>query len=133
MSKSGSALDYFLVFASQHPTGLEKVKEAMKRMDQTGDYRFSDAHVGKQTLFRFDQPDVWAPKLRQHFEGQEVTYAEARDFALNETPFVNPKSMLKLLEQQKAITVMSRGKRRQGTFKEDMIDLIVFESEAPDG
>jgi three-Cys-motif partner protein len=134
MSKSGSALEYFLIFASQHPTGLEKMKEAMKRMDQTGEYRFSDAHIGQQTLFRFDRPQAWAPKLLQHFAGQELTYAEARDFALNETPFVNPKSMLKLLEQQKSITVISRDhKRRKGTFKEDVIDLIIFESEAPDG
>jgi hypothetical protein len=134
MSKSGSALEYFLVFASQHPTGLEKMKEAMKRIDQTGDYRFSDAHVGKQTLFRFDRPELWASNLFQHFAGQEVSYAETRDFALNETPFVTPKSMLKILERQKAINVISRDpKRRRGTFKEDVIDLIVFESEIPDG
>ena len=44
MSKSGRLIDYFLIFASQHHRGLEKMKEAMKRIDQTGEYRFSDAH-----------------------------------------------------------------------------------------
>ena len=38
-SKSG-ILNYFLVFASQHPLGLEKMKEAMKKVDQTGGYSF---------------------------------------------------------------------------------------------
>lgn len=134
MSKTGSTPDYFLVFASQHPRGLEKMKEAMRKMDQTGEYRFLDAHVGRPMLFRFDSPEDFAPKLHQHFAGQIVTYADARDFALNETPFVNPKSMLKFLEFQDRIEVQSTDpRRRKGTFKEDVIVSITFESEVSDG
>jgi len=134
MSKSGRVLDYALIFASQHPTGLEKMKEAMQRMDQTGDYQFSDAHVGKRTLFRFDHPEIWSPSLRQRFAGQVVTYAEVRDFALNETPFSTPKSMLRLLEKQELLTVVSTNpKRKRGQFPERTTSWIEFKSEAPDG
>lgn len=134
MSKSQTGLDYFLVFASQHPLGLEKMKEAMGRMDQTGEYRFSDAHVGRPMLFRFDRPEDFAPKLLQHFVGQEATYAEVRDYALNETPFPNPKSMLRLLERQNLVRMVSSDpKRRKGTFTEESTVLIVFEGEQSNG
>lgn len=134
MSKSGRMPDYFLVFASQHHRGLEKMKEAMRKMAQNGEYRFSTAHVGQPMLFRYDQPEDFAPKLFQHFRGKRATYSEVRDFALNETPFAAPKSMLKILENQGLLTVSSANpKRRRGDFPERTTSWIEFKSEAPDG
>src|SRR5205814_9512626 len=45
-------LNYHLVFASQHWHGLEKMKETMKAVDQSGSYSFSDDAVG-QGSFNF--------------------------------------------------------------------------------
>jgi three-Cys-motif partner protein len=134
MRTRAKSLNYYLVFASQHPLGLEKMKEAMKKVDQTGNYQFTDAHVDQYALFRFDEPENYSHLFFSHFQGKTVQYRELRDFALNETPFTNPKSMLKDLEKKVLITVISRDqKRRVGTFNEDKIDWIVFKDEEKGG
>jgi hypothetical protein len=103
------------------------MKEAMKKVDQTGTFQFSDAHVDQPGLFRFDQPENYSPLLFAHFQGKTAGYKELRDFALNETPFINPKAMLKELELKELISVYSHDpKRRKGTFNEENIDRIVF-------
>ncbi|MFQ5472097.1 MAG: three-Cys-motif partner protein TcmP [Dehalococcoidia bacterium] len=133
--KSGS-LNYFLVFASGHPLGLEKMKEAMKSIDQSGAYAFCDANVGQPLLFRFDDPADFARRMFERFKGQRISYKELRDFALNETPFSNPKKMLRFLEEHKLIehVEVRRGKkRRQGTFPEGVVAAIVFAKGETDG
>lgn len=84
-------LNYHLVFASRNPLGLTKMKEAMKTIDQSGSYCFSDGGIGQDVLFRFDEPADYADALHKAFIGREVGYSELNDFALNETPFINPK------------------------------------------
>jgi hypothetical protein len=127
MSKKAPTLEYYLVFASQHPRGLEKMKEAMKSVDQTGAYQFSGAHVHSPRLFRFDHDEDFAPMLYRQFAGQTVSYAAVRDFTLNETPFLTPKRMLKILEQQGCLEVASNNpKRKRGTFNEATIESLTF-------
>jgi three-Cys-motif partner protein len=122
-----NTLNYFLVFASQHYLGLEKMKEVMKKIDQSGSFCFSDANVQQDHLFRFNEPAEYSGQLYGHFKGAAVTYKELRDYALNETPFLNPKGMLKDLEDKKLIKVQSDDLgRRQGTFNEEKIRLIEF-------
>jgi len=119
MQTTAGALNYFLVFASQHPLGLEKMKEAMKSIDQDGNYSFSDGSLNQSSLFRFNDPAIYSPRLLDRFQGQTVSYDVVKDFALNETPFVNPKSMLKDLELRDRINVFSQDpKRRKGTFSQ---------------
>jgi three-Cys-motif partner protein len=127
MRDQRNALSYFLVFASQHPKGLEKMKEAMKRIDQDGSYCFTDGHVDQPTLFRYDDLAEWNRRLYEEFEGQHVGWAELQDYALTENPFTNPRSMLRNLEDQNLIRVDSRGAaRRKGTFPEGKIASIEF-------
>lgn len=127
MRSRSRSLNYYLVFASQHYLGLEKMKEAMKTVDQTGNYHFSDAYVNQQILFRFEKPENYSPLMFAQFKGKVVQYDELRDFALNETPFINPKGMLKDLENKDLITVSSRvPNRRMGTFNEENIVKIIF-------
>lgn len=129
MRTSLHALNYYLVFASQHPLGLEKMKEAMKRIDQAGDYRFSDAGVIQSALFRFDKPELHSGGLYNEFKGKKVGYEELRDFALNESPFINPKGMLRDLECEKNLIdeVKSRdSRRRKGTFNEEKLIYVKF-------
>jgi len=98
MNTRQGQLNYHLVFASQHPLGLEKMKEAMKAVDQTGVYSFSDDSIGQGQLFDFSAPADWADKMQAALGGSWRPYAEFRDYALNETPFINPKGMLKHLK-----------------------------------
>lgn len=127
-----SCLNYFLVFASQFQLGLQKMKEAMKRLDQTGDYQFSDADIGQGRLFKFDDPKDFSKKMFHWGKGRRLTYSQLMDYALNETPFLNPKKMLKYLETQGLIekVEIQQGKpRKKGTFSK--VIAVVFKQEVP--
>jgi len=133
MRTSAHALNYHLVFASQHPLGLEKMKEAMKKIDQDGDYCFSDASANQPALFRFDDPTYYSDSMFDHFRGKKAVYHELRDFALNESPFLNPKSILKNLELRNLIDVVSRQPRGKGTFNENKLLYVQFKQERKHG
>lgn len=129
MRTSLHALNYYLVFASQHYLGLEKMKEAMKRIDQAGDYCFSDAGVIQSALFRFDKPELHSGSLYNAFKHKKAEYEELRDFALNESPFINPKSMLRDLECEKNLIDEVKSldsRRRKGTFNEKKLIYVKF-------
>lgn len=129
MRTSAAVLNYYLVFASQHWLGLEKMKQSMRKIDKSGSYCFSDASVGQSSLFRFDNPEEHSLTLYDRFRGRETRYSELRDFALNETPFTNPKSMLKDLERNKhriAEVKSTDPKRREGTFNEKTLIYVRF-------
>ena len=130
-------MNYFLVFASKHPLGLVKMKEAMKRITQNGSYTFNDTDVGQQALLRFDEPKAYYMSLYSHFKQRRVKYDGENDdvtaFALNHTPFFNAKSMLKLLEDEEFITASSTDpKRRRGTFNHAVTE-IDFHGKAQNG
>lgn len=128
MRSAKNTIDYHLVFASQHPLGLKKMKEAMKTIAKDGDYSFSDAHLNQSSMFRFDEPSAYSPLLFDRFRGRTAEYPELNDYALNETPFTNPKSMLKDLEGKGMIHVSSSDpKRRKGTFNEENLIGITFQ------
>jgi three-Cys-motif partner protein len=128
MRSAKNTIDYHLVFASQHPLGLEKMKEAMRTIAKNGDYCFSDAHLGQVSMFRFDEPSAYSQQLLEQFCGRIVKYQEINDYALNETPFTNSKSMLRDLEEKGMIQVRSSDpKRRKGTFNEDKLIDIKFQ------
>ena len=128
MRSAKNVIDYHLVFASQHYLGLEKMKEAMKTIDKSGEFCFSDAHLNQSKMFRFDEPSTYSPQLFEQFRGRTVNYPELRDYALNESPFTNPKEMLKDLEKKNMIQVSSRDpKRRKGTFNEENLIGITFQ------
>jgi three-Cys-motif partner protein len=122
-------LNYHLVFASQNPLGLEKMKEAMRSIDKSGSYSFSDSSLGQHTLFRHDDPEFYARHLHQKFSGQTTSKGTLWDYSLNETPFTNPKSMLRLLEKQGQLIVKSKNpKRKRGDFSEDTLLSVQFVS-----
>lgn len=135
MRDKTASLNYFLVFASGHPLGLEKMKEAMKSIDQSGGYAFCDADVGQSLLFRFDDPSDFAQRLFDRYKGKRAPYKELRDHALNDTPFANPKRMLKCLEDRDLIAnveLLPGKKRRKGTFSEDAVSAVVFKQGGTD-
>lgn len=121
MGTSAGKVDYHLVFASQHRLGLEKMKEVMSQFASDGEFVFTDSRDDRQTsLFRFDDPIHHASQMLTQFVGQTVTYREVDRYALNESPFKNPKKMLESLEKAGRITVScTRSNRKPGTYPED--------------
>jgi three-Cys-motif partner protein len=127
MQGNKDTLNYHLVCASRHPLGLVKMKEAMRTIDQTGSYCFSDGRVGQNVLFRFDDPEQFANDLHGYFLGRDVPAAEVLAYSLNETPFTNAKGMLRVLEGRGLVEAVSLNpKRRRGDFNEDTLLSVKF-------
>ena len=121
MRGRGGAFDYHLAFASQHHLGLEKMKEVMKQIDQTGAYCFSDANVNQHILFREDDLPTYADQTTRHFAGQRVSWKETNDYALNETIFTNARKVLAFLEKVGRIDVTAPNypQRKRFTFPDE--------------
>lgn len=132
MRSQNSRLNYFLVFAGRNRLGLEKMKEAMRTIDQAGEYCFSDAEVGQTRMFQKDQnaeAKSFAQKCFARYRGQTVGYNDMYDFALNETSYLNPKRLLRFLEESGylAEVILKPGRsRRKGQFDEDTVDAVKF-------
>lgn len=126
MNSREGQINYHLVFASQHPLGLEKMKEAMKAVDKTGSYSFSDDSVGQTLLFDFDSPADWALKMQKTLGGAWHPYGVYRDYALNETPFINPKAMLEHLKREGKVQVTWQGEPAKRGFPEEKIRSILI-------
>jgi three-Cys-motif partner protein len=122
------ALNYHLVFATKHHLGMEKMKEAMKAIDKSGTYMFSDAHAEQHVLFRDDKPEIYAEKLFKQFKDKAATMDDVHVFALSETPFLNAKSMLAVLEEQRRVQVeVHEGlTRKAGSFPEEKVKALHF-------
>jgi hypothetical protein len=101
------------------------MKEAMKSIDHTGSYIFSDGQLGQITMFRFDHPEDFASKLHARFIRQEVPYPALTKFALNESPFTNPIQMLKLLNEKGQIEVKRFNPASRG-FSADHVSTVKF-------
>jgi hypothetical protein len=122
-SKLGT-LNYHLVFASQLALGLTKMKEAMKMVDKSGSYSFSDDTVGQQRLWDFSDPEQPANRMLTQLGGTWRPYRDFEDFALNETPFENPKSMFKHLKSKGKMEVEWLGQPSKTGFPEERIKAI---------
>jgi hypothetical protein len=130
MRGKNDSLNYYLVFATKHQLGMEKMKEAMRRIDESGTYCFSDAHADQQVLFGADDAEFYAARMFDHFRGQEVSWGAVNAFALSESPFTNPTQMLAQLQRQKKLSVLplQGEKLRAGTFPREKVAALRFDN-----
>jgi len=114
--------DYFLFFATNNKVGIRKMKDAMWRVDQTGEFRFSDATNHAQMLL-FGAPNFGDLERRivERFRGAEATVAEIEEFVLADTPFREThykRQVLAKLEAQGEIEVVAApSARRRNSFQ----------------
>jgi three-Cys-motif partner protein len=125
MRSKREMLNYHLVFASQHWLGLEKMKETMKAVDQSGSYSFSDDTVG-QVYFDFSDAVEPARRMLKELAGKWRPYGDYRKFALNESPFSNPKAILRYLKSQGKVEVQWIGEPSKTGFPEKRIRFIML-------
>jgi len=118
--------DYLLFFATRSDKGLEAMKEAMWRVDQSGRFSFSDYTYAKGPMLIEPSPDyrVLQEQLRERFPpGTEVSIKELRLFIFAETSFFHYKAeALKPLEQCGLIEVVrsSTKRRRAWSYPDDV-------------
>ncbi|GEO91557.1 three-Cys-motif partner protein TcmP [Kocuria flava] len=77
-----------MVFASRSITGLDKMKQAMWKVDPKGEFEFSDVLAGQTVLFG-DEPDMTPLRkaLLDEFGGRTVPIQSVIDFAVTKTPY----------------------------------------------
>lgn len=81
--------EYFLFFATNHPLGLDKMKQAMWRADPTGAYDFSDFTDSSSPVLFTMEPDFTALEtaITSRYSGKIATVAEIESFVVTETPY----------------------------------------------
>jgi len=128
MLNQGNSTDYFLFFATNSLKGLEKMKEAMWKVDDTGSFQFSDHYDARGLMSLFSaQPNV-APlrnAILKTFAGRQISIERLQDWVIAETEFL-PKHLkrpvLAPMEDANQLSVVNPApKRRKGTFSDGTI------------
>jgi three-Cys-motif partner protein len=123
MKNDRDVTDYYLFHSTNSLTGLQKMKEAMWRVDESGEFTFSDATDHNQFVMfeRKPQFEVLRKQILNEFSGKETTVAVVEEFVVANTAFreTHYKALLKDMEQANPplLTVKTPpAGRRRGTF-----------------
>jgi three-Cys-motif partner protein len=123
MLNQRNATDYYLFFCTNSLKGLEAMKRAMWKVDESGTFEFSDFSNPYQPLL-FKEPNYadLQRQIIQRFKGNTVSIADIEEYVLAETSYINfKKEALKPLEQAsppKIYIVDSPPKRKKGTYSD---------------
>jgi three-Cys-motif partner protein len=114
---------YYLVHGTRSEKGVEKMKEAMWKVDPDNGAAFSDRLAGQVSLFVDGTPNVRQLKaqLIAQFQGRVVGIEDLQRFTLIETDFLPSKhlktAVLKSMEECGELEVVNaKAGRRRGTF-----------------
>jgi three-Cys-motif partner protein len=89
MRDENDALIYDLFYATNHPLGHTRMKEAMWHVDASGGFSFSDGLDPNQSvLFKPNAGLDLAPRLWAQFRGQKLYAKTILEHVENETPFL---------------------------------------------
>ena len=123
-------VDYYLFYATNNIRGLSRMKDAMWKVDESGEFSFSDATDPKQAVLFGNQPrfDQLQRQLLDHFGGREASVEEVEQFVLEETAFreAHYRRVLKKLERAEPPVielVNPAPRRRLGTYPDKSMRL----------
>ena len=116
--------DYYLFYATDNLLGLKKMKEAMWKVDRSGEFSFSDATDPRQLVLFGAEPqfDILRSQMISQFQGQETTIREIEEFVVSATAFREThykRQVLKPLEVSqppRLIAIDPPSNRRPGTY-----------------
>jgi three-Cys-motif partner protein len=116
---------YSLFFASNHPRGFEKMKEAMWSVDTIDGAKFSDADPGEGYAFELFPVLALREMLFNKFRGQRVLMRDLNRYVIEETDYL-PSHARKILGKCERsgdldFDAVTGYKRRAGTFKDDKV------------
>jgi three-Cys-motif partner protein len=119
---------YYLIFASNHPLGHVRMKEAFWKVDKQSGFKFSDrTNPDQPVLFELDPSIDLARELKKHFTGTTQTSESVITFVENETAYISShaRKAFTNLENNNEISIdptKSDGtKRRKNTFAKGVI------------
>ena len=128
MSNLRDVTDYFLFYATNSLRGLMKMKEAMWKVDEAGEFKFSDSTDPDQFILFEKAPRtaVLQAQILGRFAGQSPTVSDVENFVLIETAFreTHYKKILKSLEtENKLLMLNAPSGRKKGTFGDPKMKL----------
>jgi len=131
MRNENDVTDYFLFYCTNSLKGLQKMKEAMWRVDESGEFKFSDATDPNQlVLFAKElHCDLLERQILTRFGGVETTVGEVEKFVLAETAFrethykVQVLRKLELSNPPGLFVLNPPEHRRPGTYADQAIQL----------
>ena len=123
-------VDYYLFYATSSIVGLSRMKDAMWKVDESGEFSFSDATDPKQAVLFGNEPrfDLLQRQLLDRFGGREASVEDVQQFVLEETAFreTHYKRVLRELERAEPpmIEVIDPlPRRRRGTYPDKSMRL----------
>jgi three-Cys-motif partner protein len=103
MQKTSRHTFHHLFFATNNPKGFIRMKEAMWKVDQSGDLRFSDALAASDSAI-FDgnivAPETLRHELCHQYSGKSVLCEKMRDFVELNTNYLDKHKRQVLIEMQ---------------------------------
>jgi three-Cys-motif partner protein len=136
MRNERNVCDYFLYFASNNRLGLEKMKEAMWKVDPAGGFTFSDATNLDQAVLFQAEPDRRALRrlIAIRFAGLRPTVKQVENFVVEDTPFHagHYRKVLAALEKNgELMPINPAPTRRRGTYPDPALILAFAEEGIP--
>ena len=100
MRNEHDVTDYFLFFATNIQLGLTKMKEAMWKVDESGEFTFSDATDPNQLVLLGNEPqfDTLRDQILDRFKGTEVSVKTVEDFVVQKTAFLETHYKIQILK-----------------------------------
>ena len=131
MRNERDVVDYYLFHATNNILGLKRMKEAMWRVDESGEFTFSDATDPNQAVLFGNEPrfELLKHQILAHFGGRDASVEEVEHFVLTATAFREThykRQILRLLEiaEPPMIEVVDPpAGRRRGTYPDSSMRL----------
>jgi three-Cys-motif partner protein len=130
MFNENERLLYWLFFCTNSLRGLEEMKKAMCKVDQTGAFSFSDkAGLGQFVLLKAYGDEQLERDLEKGLAGRTLSVQDVKEWVLTETPAYLFKTVLARLEKRGIARVINPPPtRRPGTYPDDKPNMqITFE------
>lgn len=117
---------YHLIFCTNHIKGLEVMKTAMWKVDERGQYKFSDRLGAAQTfIFNYSDPTFWIPRAAkmvcERFQGRIVPIEDVREYVITETDFLYRSAIMKYIEDHYHGKIIVENRLRKGSFPDGCV------------
>ncbi|MFW6029994.1 MAG: three-Cys-motif partner protein TcmP [Halanaerobiales bacterium] len=127
--RRGNRPSYYLFFGTNNIKGLEKMKDAMWKVDPTGNYTICDNYYGRQTLFQ-PEPDYnqLIHNIKNDLTGKVMKIEKLLDWVLVETAFRKAgikNNVLKSMEKNGQLKVMRSSRKRNYSYPDGTIIKIL--------
>jgi three-Cys-motif partner protein len=128
MRNKNDTPDYFLFFATNSLEGLESMKQAMWKVDPTGEFHFSDFTDAKKqpSLFEAEPDYAWLQEIiTNEFRHTQIESKLLGDWVVEKTPFLRThikKPVLIPMEKKGALSIVNpKPGRRPFTYPDGTI------------